>query len=200
MKKPTIQDLAIPTTTPPFGLSYKPTDDDLLEMEVRKMAWAKAKVKGLPCPAEPLKPYTLTLNGKFVKVGESQCYWGFPEPRFDPMTKTIVPSFEILLDCNKVLEPKEEDTTWVPTDWADHMDLDAMTTFLGDYIYNIEEKEYWEACQHTLNSPYELRANDGDEECCEILKYSQVYEPYRSIVGQERGRTHRDLNECRKIN
>ena len=37
------------------------------------------------------------------------------------------------------------------------------------------------------------------EYCCEILKYSQVYEPYRSIVGQERGRTHRDLNERRKI-
>ena len=33
----------------------------------------------------------------------------------------------------------------------------------------------------------------------EILKYSQVYEPYRSIVGQERGRTHKDLNERRKI-
>ena len=37
------------------------------------------------------------------------------------------------------------------------------------------------------------------DRCCEILKYSQVYEPYRSIVGQERGRTHRDLNERRKI-
>ena len=37
-------------------------------------------------------------------------------------------------------------------------------------------------------------------DCCEILKYSQVYKPYRSIVGQERGWTHRDLNECRKIN
>ena len=35
--------------------------------------------------------------------------------------------------------------------------------------------------------------------CCEILKYSQVYEPYRSIVGQERGRTRKDLNERRKI-
>ena len=34
--------------------------------------------------------------------------------------------------------------------------------------------------------------------CCEILKYSQVYKPYQSIVGQEQGRTHRDLNECRK--
>ena len=72
-KKPTIQDPIIPTATPPFGLGYKPTDDDLLEMKVRKMAPAKAKAKGLPCPLEPLKPYTLTLNGKFVKAGDSQC-------------------------------------------------------------------------------------------------------------------------------
>ena len=64
----------IPTTTPPFGLGYKHTKDDLLEMEVRKMARAKAKAKGLPCLLEPLKPYTPTLNGKFEKVGESQCY------------------------------------------------------------------------------------------------------------------------------
>ena len=38
VKKLSVQDLAIPTTTPPFGLGYKPTDDDLLEMEVRRMA------------------------------------------------------------------------------------------------------------------------------------------------------------------
>ena len=57
VKKPTIQDLAIPTATPPFGLGYKPTDDDLLEMEVRRMARANAKAKGLPCPPKPLKPY-----------------------------------------------------------------------------------------------------------------------------------------------
>ena len=141
------------------------TDDDLLEMEVRKMARAKAKAIGLPCPPEPLKPYTPTLNGKFVKVGESQHYWGFPEPRFDPMTKTMVPGFEILLDCNnKVLEPKKEDTTWVPTDLVDYMDPNTMTTLLGDPICNIEEEEYWEACQHALKSPYELRANDEDKE------------------------------------
>ena len=71
IKKPTVQDPIISTTTPPFGLDYKPTDDDLLEMEVRKMARAKAKEKGLPCPLEPLKPYTPTLNGKFVKAGDS---------------------------------------------------------------------------------------------------------------------------------
>ena len=44
------------------------------------------------------------------------------------------------------------------------MDPDAMTTLLGDHIYNIEEEEYWEAYQYTLKSPYELRANDEDKE------------------------------------
>ena len=44
------------------------------------------------------------------------------------------------------------------------MDLDAMTTLFGDHICNIKEKEYWQACQHTLKSTYELRANDGDGE------------------------------------
>jgi len=72
--KTTAQVSIIPTTTPPFGLGYKPTDDDLLEMEVRRMARAKAKAKGLPCPPEPIKPYTPTLNKKFVKDGDSQHY------------------------------------------------------------------------------------------------------------------------------
>ena len=117
LKKPTIQDLVIPTVTPPFGLGYKPTDDDLLEMEVRKMARAKTKAKGLLCPSEPLKPYIPTLNVKFVKAIENQHYWGFQEPRFNPITKTMVPSFEILLDCNnKVPELKNKDITRVPID------------------------------------------------------------------------------------
>ena len=64
----------IPTATTPFGLGYKATDDYLLEMEVRRMAHAKAKAKGLPCPPKPLKPYTSTLNGKSVKVGDSRRY------------------------------------------------------------------------------------------------------------------------------
>ena len=64
------------------------------------MARGKAKAKGLPCPLKPLKPYTPMLNGKFVKAIESQHYWGFPKPRFDAVTGTMVPRFKILLDCN----------------------------------------------------------------------------------------------------
>ena len=59
----------------------------------------------------------------------------------------MVPRFEILLDCNnKVPELKKEDATWVSTNWANYMDPDAMTTFFGDHICNIDEEEYWEAC------------------------------------------------------
>ena len=77
----------------------------------------------------------------------------------------MVPGFKILLDFhNKVPELKKEDITWVPTDWADHMDPDAMTILLGDPICNIEEEEYYEAYQHALKSPYELRANQEGEE------------------------------------
>ena len=38
VKKPTAQVSMIPIATPSFGLGYKPIDDDLLEMEVRRMA------------------------------------------------------------------------------------------------------------------------------------------------------------------
>ena len=79
-KKAIAQVPIIPTTTLPFGLGYKPIDDDLLEIEVRRMARAKAKTKGLPCPSEPLKPYNPMLNRTFVKARDIQCYWGFLEP------------------------------------------------------------------------------------------------------------------------
>ena len=90
---------------------------------------------------------------------------GFPKPRFDPESRTMVPEFELLFDCNnKLPKLKKEDTNWVPTDWADYMDCDAMTMLLGDVICNIEEEEYWEACQHALKSPYKARTSDEDEE------------------------------------
>ena len=45
----------------------------------------------------------------------------------------MVSGFELLLECNnKLPKLKKEDITWVPIDWADYMDSDAMTTLLGD--------------------------------------------------------------------
>ena len=111
-----------------------------------------------------MKPYTPTLNEKYVKAGDSQRYWGFPELRCDLESKTMMLGFELFFDYNnKLPQLKEEGTNWVPTDWADYMDPDAMTTLLGDVIYNIEE-EYWEACQHALKNPYETRTDDKNDE------------------------------------
>ena len=77
----------------------------------------------------------------------------------------MVPGFQLLFDCNnKVPKLKKEDTNWVPTNWADYMDPDVMTTLLGDAICNIEEEEYWEACQHALKNPYEARTDDENNE------------------------------------
>ena len=42
------------------------------------------------------------------------------------------------------------------------MDPDAMTMLLGDVICNIGEEEYWEACQHALKSPYEVKTCDEE--------------------------------------
>ena len=74
MKGLAVKFLTIVTATPPFGLGYKFIDEDLLEMEVKNMARAKAKAKGLPSPSESLRSYTSTLNGKFIKAGDSQHY------------------------------------------------------------------------------------------------------------------------------
>ena len=110
MKEAIAQVPIIPTTTPPFGLGYKSTNYDLLEMEVRRMADAKAKAKGLPCPSEPLRPCTPTLNEKFVNAGDSQRYLGFPKLRYDLELKTMVPRFELFFDCdNKLPKLKKED-------------------------------------------------------------------------------------------
>ena len=58
--------------------------------------------------------------------------------------KKMVLRFELFFDCdNKLPELKEKDTNWIPIDYANYMDLDAMTTLLGDAIFNIEEEEYW---------------------------------------------------------
>ena len=74
MKGPVVKSPTIVIATPPFELGYKPIDEDLLEMEVKNIARAKAKAKGLPSPSEFLRSYTSTLNGKFIKAGNSQRY------------------------------------------------------------------------------------------------------------------------------
>ena len=55
-------------------MEFSPYSNNNVVAMMRRMARAKAKAKGLSCSSEPLKPYTPTLNRKFVKAGDSQCY------------------------------------------------------------------------------------------------------------------------------
>ena len=48
MKEAVVRVPTIPTTIPPFRLGYKPMNEDLLEMELKKTARAKANAKGFP--------------------------------------------------------------------------------------------------------------------------------------------------------
>ena len=129
------------TSIPPFGLGYKPTNDELLENDSNKIARAKAKAQGLSFEPISMKPYTPTLNGKFVKEGCTHLYYGFPEPWYDFKTMKKMPGFEIFADCKiddgeevNALQDKRED-------WVCHMDPQAMKTLLGEHVLNMKKDE-----------------------------------------------------------
>ncbi|XP_077247885.1 uncharacterized protein LOC143887655 [Tasmannia lanceolata] len=43
----------------------------------------------------PMAPYSLSMNGHFVREGETSPYYGFSEPWYDSVTGIMVPGFEI---------------------------------------------------------------------------------------------------------
>ena len=65
------------TSIPPFGLGYKPTNDELLENDSNKTARAKAKAQGLSFEPISMKPYTPTLNGRLSKKDAPTCTTDF---------------------------------------------------------------------------------------------------------------------------
>ena len=110
------------TSIPTFGLGYKPTNNELLENDSKKTTRAKAKAQGLSFEPISMKPYTPTLNGKFVKEGCTHLYYGFPEPWYDFKTMKKMPGFEIFADC-KIEDGKEVNVLQDNREyWIYHMD------------------------------------------------------------------------------
>ena len=156
MKGATVKAPTIATATLPFGLGYRPTDEDLLEMELKKTACAKAKAKGFPSPLEPFKAIHSYTKWEVYQSWRLLALLGFPKPRNDLELKKMLPGVELFLDYNtQLLKEMERNTNWVRIDWANYMDPNVMTTLLGNAIFNLEEEEYWEAYQHALNDPSE---------------------------------------------
>ena len=61
-----------------------------------------------------------------------------------------------------------------------------------EMIRNLRERE--------REMSFKKKKKNKKDECCEILKYLQVCELYKSIVWHEQGWTLKDLNEHKKIN
>uniref|UniRef100_A0A2N9HKR9 Uncharacterized protein n=1 Tax=Fagus sylvatica TaxID=28930 RepID=A0A2N9HKR9_FAGSY len=106
-----------PKAIPTFGLGYKPTEEELLQKKERFLARIEAQNKGLPFDPIPMKPYTLTLNGKFVKEGEeASLSW---------------------LDIEDLMQGIEKIEV---KDWAEEMDGIAMEELLDGTVHMLGEK------------------------------------------------------------
>lgn len=78
-----------------FGLGYIPTPEDLKRALANINEQRKARREGR---ALHIKPYPLTLNGQFIREGEDEPCYEFPEPFVQSGMRH--PGFEIFLDCN----------------------------------------------------------------------------------------------------
>ena len=117
--------------------------------------------------------------------------------------KNLREEIEVLLDREELMWAQKARTKWILQGIGilDFFKLWSNKEGLEVEYYKLRMiKAFLLTYQKRLKTSSLLISRKNYENCCEILKYSQVYKPYRSIVGQERGRTHRDLYECRKIN
>ncbi|KAI3838509.1 hypothetical protein MKW92_038810 [Papaver armeniacum] len=62
----------------PYGLGYHPTEEDRLKRELEKSPWNRQarKAAGIYWSTQP------SLNGHFIRKGDSSPYMGFKEPSF----------------------------------------------------------------------------------------------------------------------
>ncbi|GMY38587.1 hypothetical protein FCV25MIE_33831 [Fagus crenata] len=88
-----------------------------------------------------MKPYTLTLNGKFMKEGEEHPYHGFPEPWKNKSTNQKMPGFEIFFNNQLDIEDLMQGIEKIEVkDWAKEMDGIAMEELLDGTVHMLGEK------------------------------------------------------------
>ncbi|KDP46639.1 hypothetical protein JCGZ_13595 [Jatropha curcas] len=68
----------------------------------------------------PMRPYFKTLNGYFIKEREFEPYYFFEGPYYCPLTKKLIPDFEILFDVKLSVEDREP-LFKLQIDWEDNM-------------------------------------------------------------------------------
>lgn len=86
--------LPLPSKSNPFGLGYKPMEDDIIR-RLSQLHLENAKAKNGHKTLFP--PYQRTLNGMFVRKGEKHPCYSFPEQLIQDGIRK--PGFEIFHDC-----------------------------------------------------------------------------------------------------
>ncbi|XP_074278281.1 uncharacterized protein LOC141601873 [Silene latifolia] len=71
-----------------YGLGYELNEEDSLR---KRVSTEDRDIK--------MGPYSLTLNGHFVKAGEEMLSLDFPEPLFNSKANKLVPGIEVFRDC-----------------------------------------------------------------------------------------------------
>ncbi|XP_077247849.1 uncharacterized protein LOC143887627 isoform X1 [Tasmannia lanceolata] len=75
-----------------FSLGYVPTEEEEEAMEELLKLKEEVRRTGRVLP---MAPYSLSMNGHFIKEGETSTYYGFSEPWYDSVTGIMIPGLEI---------------------------------------------------------------------------------------------------------
>ena len=199
-----------------IGVVLLSSEGDKLKHKVRLQyqttnneAEYKALLKGLELAKSVEAESILVLGDLQLVIGQVNGTCEAKEERMKKYLNRVLRLVKKFKEADFVQLPREEnieaDTLAKETSTSEVMDEFDEIQYLPSIdfleVHQIEGEENWMTpIVSYLKDGKLLEGKDEARKCCEILKYSQVYEPYQSIVGQERGRTHRDLYECRKIN
>ncbi|XP_077244859.1 uncharacterized protein LOC143884896 isoform X2 [Tasmannia lanceolata] len=126
-----------------FGLGYVPTEEEEEAME--KLLKLKEEIRRTG-RVLLMAPYPLSMNGHFIKEGETFPYYGFSEPWYDSVTGIMIPGFEIF--SGLALPETEPPIYYVEKtveDWLVYLEPDVLESLFEENVpdvdYYSEEQE-----------------------------------------------------------
>ncbi|XP_077249458.1 uncharacterized protein LOC143888965 [Tasmannia lanceolata] len=114
-----------------FGLGYKPTKKEIVEMKQLMLKWAENRRRGLGLPMAPID---LKMNGRFRKEGAAFPFCGFAEFWLDESTGQMLPGFEIFFDLELEDEPvgMQIVETGSEADWTEHIEPSLLNSLFQE--------------------------------------------------------------------
>ena len=119
-----------------FGLGYTPSIKEHREV-IRKRIAAKLKKRGEKIDTS-IHPYSLTLNGQFMKQGDDSPYYEFHEP-FIGVDGKKYPGIEVFADCNFLEEGVTDPPKRTPA--LDILDAKDLGLLFGQEKDTLDDKD-----------------------------------------------------------